>query len=637
MLGGPKAMTSSLSFWKKPWKWEFLAFAAGVLYFVLVWHFVHFQDVMIDEGAYLYKGWLFIRGIYKPFQPYGPWTNKMPLSFLMYGVVQRLIGPGLATGRFFSALSTAVGLTGMWLLVRRLGDRRFATLSVWMYISTIALTRIAAWSVTEGICSAVMVWALFFLLDENPRKGYLFAGGVLTGLISALRINLVLFTVLVPIWSWRLHGWRKARWVIGGAVLPIVVVYSFYWPDILRLWFPWLPAFARRWLQEYGVNMGHYFHYVAPAPLGRRLGAVVDMLRVYPLPWLTLVEGTIIMFGGRQKAQARREKRFRRYVLQGLTILVWGLVLVHLWATIGKGKSLLFQMTVYWAFFAPLAFTLGALALAWSPEGSVSLGGRRTLAIIALAFLVVGIMSGWYLLKAGLVFGVATLGILFHMLIGLKLPPGPFENPYVLSGAVVGVGVILVLSLVVWKIWRGKQFFAVWEHWWSVRDRWGSKAILIIFLVLSPLPLWSGSFRPYDCSVDALAQHRAIGEVLTSVVPPNATIYLQGIESVSILLYLPYNVRTFPPQYNDAFNYRAGGDANALYRYGFWNAALARQWRREADVLLVSKGSMATDRDLRAFLQRGNFEEVAVTPPLTPCTHGPKLSRIIVYKRHYTP
>ncbi len=607
-------------------QWGLVALIAGVVYLALSWHWLHFQDVIMDEGAYLYKGWLFVRGVYRPFQPYGPWTNKMPLSFLLYGAVQRVFAPGLATGRYFSVAASASGWLAAWLLVRRLGHPRLAAGLLWAAVATVSLVRVETWAVTEGFSAAVMVWALFFLLDPSPSRGQLLTGGVLAGLAAVLRINLTLFTVLVVFWMFWLHGWRRARWTLLGAVLPIAVVYGLYWPDILRLWFPWLPAPLQRALPWYGLDLGR-----AAAPqttsLLSRLMATAEMLRTHPLPWLGLLLGTGATLA-RPGLTAAKDAPFRPRVLQGLTLVVWGLVLLHFAATIGKGGGLLFQMPVYWAFFAPLALILGALAWGWAGEGD-SPWVHRLVVGGALFLAAVGLLSQGYQTKKVLVLTFDALGKTVRRFVPW-VPATPFANPNLLPGLAVG-GLLGLLGLVA-AGWVGRR----------LRQKSGQRAspgtlALLAFLALSPLPWWSGSFHPYDCPTDALAQNRRVAAELAAEVPPHALVYLQGVKSVTVLLELPFDVRTFPPQYNARFNYRLGGDPDTLYRLGYWNAALAARWRQQADVFLISKSEVLRDQGLTAFLQRTGFREYHVTAPLAPCSGGPVLSRIAVYKRYPKP
>jgi len=86
----------------------------------------HHLPSRVDEGSFLIKGYYFISGKYKPFEDYGPWTNNMPLAYLIPGIPQYLIGPGLRTGRYFAIFIAATTLIGLWVLIYRLrGNKPF--------------------------------------------------------------------------------------------------------------------------------------------------------------------------------------------------------------------------------------------------------------------------------------------------------------------------------------------------------------------------------------------------------------------------------------------------------------------------------------------------------------------------------
>src|SRR5436190_18535381 len=74
---------------------EGISLASFFFYCIELWRYAHIQFSVLDEGLYLYKGWLYATGEYAPFQDYGPWTNQMPLAFLIPGWVERIFGPGL--------------------------------------------------------------------------------------------------------------------------------------------------------------------------------------------------------------------------------------------------------------------------------------------------------------------------------------------------------------------------------------------------------------------------------------------------------------------------------------------------------------------------------------------------------------
>ncbi|HSV85713.1 MAG TPA: hypothetical protein VLH85_04005, partial [Levilinea sp.] len=51
-----------------------LSLLAGCFFLIQAVIYAHVHDVTMDEGTYLMKGLVFIRGDYLPFQEYGPWT-----------------------------------------------------------------------------------------------------------------------------------------------------------------------------------------------------------------------------------------------------------------------------------------------------------------------------------------------------------------------------------------------------------------------------------------------------------------------------------------------------------------------------------------------------------------------------------
>ncbi len=97
---------------KTPWLAEAAAALLGLVYAGWGLFFAHTSNSLLDEGAYLYKGFLFVTGRYWPYQDYGPWTNHMPLSFLIPGAIQALFEPGLRTGRYFMVVVGLVMLAG---------------------------------------------------------------------------------------------------------------------------------------------------------------------------------------------------------------------------------------------------------------------------------------------------------------------------------------------------------------------------------------------------------------------------------------------------------------------------------------------------------------------------------------------
>ena len=64
----------------------FLAVLGGLVFVYQLWVNAHAQYSHVDEAAYAIKGLWFATGKFTPYQEYGPWTNHMPLSFLIPGI-----------------------------------------------------------------------------------------------------------------------------------------------------------------------------------------------------------------------------------------------------------------------------------------------------------------------------------------------------------------------------------------------------------------------------------------------------------------------------------------------------------------------------------------------------------------------
>ncbi|MFC2029015.1 hypothetical protein ACFLTX_03705, partial [Chloroflexota bacterium] len=127
---------------QKAWQWireqesrhrlaDILALLGALIYTIQSYFYSTRLISMLDEGAYLYKGLLFVKGIYRPFQDFGPWTNKGPLAFLIPGWFQEIFDAGLRSGRLVAVIFGLMTLVGLWLIARRLGNGWWAAAVVW--------------------------------------------------------------------------------------------------------------------------------------------------------------------------------------------------------------------------------------------------------------------------------------------------------------------------------------------------------------------------------------------------------------------------------------------------------------------------------------------------------------------------
>jgi len=95
MQNGPVPVRRIISI---SWLPVFLTIAGFVAYLLRALEIARTKTSFLDEGLYLYKGYLFVNGFQTPFADYGLWTNHAILSFLIPGYVQKWFGAGLKRG-----------------------------------------------------------------------------------------------------------------------------------------------------------------------------------------------------------------------------------------------------------------------------------------------------------------------------------------------------------------------------------------------------------------------------------------------------------------------------------------------------------------------------------------------------------
>ena len=84
------------------------------------------------------------------------------------------------------------------------------------------------------------------------------------------------------------------------------------------------------------------------------------------------------------------------------------------------------------------------------------------------------------------------------------------------------------------------------------------------------------------------------------------------------MVYIP-NVRFFPPQINDGYTYRIGGDSDTLFRFSHWNSELNDQWMDSADVFIIEAKRYSTWKE---FLNPQEFEEYQKPITAPSCEDG---------------
>ena len=223
------------------WLPEVIAFFGGLAFLAQLWRYSHLLDSLLDEGLYLYKGLLFVSGQYSLYQFYGPWTSKMPFSYLIPGLVQYLFGPDLGVGRAFSGFLAGLFLFGFWILARRLGGRWWAALLIWILAFNVALIKMYSIAVSQVLISCMLVWVFVLMIGDDRPPWQIFTGSLLVGMLAITRFNMLLLLPPLYLYVISQNGIKKGAIASLICASVILIGHVFFWPGILQVWALQLP------------------------------------------------------------------------------------------------------------------------------------------------------------------------------------------------------------------------------------------------------------------------------------------------------------------------------------------------------------------------------------------------------------
>jgi len=611
-----------------------LALLAWIVYITQLWTYTHTRESVLDEGLYLYKGLLFVTEQFTPFQYFGVWTNHMPLSFLIPGIVQKVFGPGLATGRYFAILVAALILPGLWIVARRLAGPWWATLAVWIVALNPGMIKMYSLAVTQGLVACLIVWILVLVVGKDRPSWQIYLGALLTGIALMVRINMLPLLPLLVLYILWGRGLKTGVYTALIAVLPVIIVHAIYWPNILQIWAKWLPHSLTPFLDTWRLPQD-YIRFWNPELT--TYNQVLSFFRSFRFHFVSLlgVISTLILWPRRDSWQDHQD--FRDLVF--LTSVYISLYLLHAWATLTKNYCV-FCLEGYLAFFS----IIGVLIVVASIKHWRTRLPWWVSLVVVLLILV---------LSAGV--GFSTFEETSQALIKTRVPEVLVTFPqfsldsirvdkvltrkfqlerrtqkWLVSGAagfLIGAAFVTIAGISYWVIW-GK---------WKKKETQPTKQIpsfgywvLVVTLggsvLLSPSRMLGGGLTAYECAGDNIQSYRAAGEYLSKIIPPGSKVYWRGL-SPAPLLYLN-NIKIYAPQLNGDYSYYINGESDALLRLGFWGEELSIQWAQDADFILVQERYL--DRWMGQVDDPENYQQVDITPPTATCYEG---AGIIVFKR----
>jgi len=582
------------------------------------------QMTMIDEGLYLYKGYLFATGVFRPFQDYGPWMQKGPFAYLIPGYIQLWFGPGLRTGRFFAVLLSILALLGLWLVGRRLGGGWWGAAVVWSVALNPALIKYYSIYTSEGTTACLLIWSLFFALGKSRPVWQLSLSAFLATILAFTRQNMVFFLPVLLLYLFWEHGWRRALYAVVTCVVVFLLVDLWYWPGILRMWASILPAGLTPFLNVWRSPHGQYNIWDI-RPLFKT--QVISFFTGIRFHFIELVGGFSILLLWPPRSVWKSRSLYHSAVFLAVAFVI--LTGIHLWAGTGNSESNNFNALSfpdYLSFFSFIGLFL-IIILAFSLSRPIP-AWRQSLVVVFLLVLSMGM--GYYSSYGTFGYSVMNLSVprfkggkfLAGMVPLWKILANKFGLSYVTLGwllptlAGLGIGLALIaIALVTWFVLRALRN----RQKKSLGYSFGALltiSLLVVGTLLSPTQLLGGNYREYDCNQNVIQNMEQSGKELASLIPPGSKVYWDGGSVTAVLLYLP-GILIFPAQLDESFSYWVGGDMDAMARYGFWNDSLKKQYLQQADFFIIQQSNF--NSDWLAFLNPASFEEMSLVSPHLSC------------------
>ncbi|HLO29634.1 MAG TPA: hypothetical protein VK249_10895 [Anaerolineales bacterium] len=606
------------------WLPAFLTVAGFIAYILAALDTARTKTSFLDEGMYVYKGWLFATGKYVPFQDYGLWTNHAVLSFLIPGYIQKWFGLGLDVARYFMIFLSVLTLLGLWIFSRRWGGKWWATAAIWIMALNPAEIKVYTLALSEGLIAVMLAWMLVLAVGVKRPIWQIMLGSGLAGLMILTRENMVFVLPLLFLYLLWQYGWKIGLLALVSGGLVVAIGTLWYWPEVLSIWAVRVPTSIMPVLRQFRPPAAIY----GDAPRIVKLETRTDY-RVFLYFWLTfrlhfvtLVSAVAVWLLWPLPKGFHVSERMRAAIFLSVLLLV--LLLAHMQASIG-GEVCVSCILLYVGYFDFIGFLLLVVAHRFLVRDLSTF--RRTLVLAMGAIIIVSIGSTTHE-DLSSDFAKAMIErldrvYLWHALLNLTGLPHLllFRATFVLL-----VSVLVVVLFALGLLWT-RRFYADRRVWSRRVGLIGLNSLLILGLILSPTKVLGKGNDFFDCDgSNVLASYERAGEYLRSVIPPGSQVYWDG-RIDAIFLYLP-DVKVYPPQLNHTHSFFIGGNTDALLRIGLWNDVLAKQWLAEADYVLIESG-LKQDWVMQ-ILKTDKYIQLKASPKTEKCRWQ---SAILVYKR----
>ena len=604
------------------WLPAVLTIAGFFTYILQALEIARTKTSFLDEGMYLYKGWLFLSGLQTPYVDYGVQTNHSILSYLIPGVSQVLFGRGLDTGRYFMIFLSLFTLLGLWVFARRWGNAWWATGIVWAMALNPAEIKLYTLALSEGPVAALLVWILVLTVGEKRSLWEILLGSALTAALVLTRETMAFVPPILFVYIFWQHGWKTGFYAMLCSGLFFLGGNLFHYPANLKFWAMRVPDFLSPFLDPWRLPDSARGDAPGQFEESNLYRMVLYFFLTFRQHFVSLVSAVVVWLLWPARLSKPLHERARAAIF--LSVLFLTLFIAHLQASF-FGEYCISCILLYIGYCNFLGLMLLVVA---APILTTELSRARSIVIFSvLALLVVGIgFSTHEDLSAE--FAKAMIERLDRFYVWnamLNVTRLPHLLLFRLS-FVLGMSLLLlvVAGIVLTLLYRQ------WGRHRADRGRIGLLALhtfLILGLVLSPTRLLGNGNDFFNCEgTDVFASYERAGRDLSEVIEPGSNIYWEG-RIPAIFLYMP-DVNVYGPQLNHLHYYFNGGDPETLRRFNYWNDELARQWLEEADYILVQNTEKVYLTD--EMLESGEFVRVISAPRAERCRWQ---SAIQVYQR----
>lgn len=606
-----------------PWLPAFITVAGFIAYILQAIDTARTKTSFLDEGLYVYKGWLFVTGQYIPYQDYGLWTNHAFLSYLIPGYIQKWFGPGLDTARYFMILLGVSTLLGLWVFAKRWGGSWWAAAAVWVIALNPAEIKVYTLALSEGLIAVMLAWILVLTVGVKRPLWQIMLGSALTGLLILTRENMLFVLPLVFLYVLWQYGWKTGFLALASGLIVVAMGTLWYWPDVLKLWAKVLPSTpVTPNLSEFKPPAEAYGESTPAIEVANYYRVFLYFWLTFRLHFMALVGAVMVWLLWPLKWRQRLTERMRAAIFLSVLFLV--LLGAHMQASL-FGDYCVSCILLYVGYFDYIGFLLLVVAYRFLLKDLSPFRRVIVLAFVAIAIISIGFTTHEDLSSAFARTVIERLDRVYVWNAMLNVTGLPhlllFRVTFVLLASM-----LVVLLFVLGLLWI-RRFYPNRQLWWRRVGIMGLNALLILGLLLSPTKVLGKGNDFFECDgSNVLASYERAGEHLRSLIPPGSQVYWDG-RIGAIFLYLP-DVKIYPPQLNHSHSYFVGGDTDTLLRAGLWNDVLAKQWLAETDYVLIEAGHRQDW--VMEIVESDKYVELKASPKPEKCRWQ---SAILVYKR----